>query len=477
MTASSPLIVLFRSDLRLADHPALVMAARSGRPVIPVFVFDTGNRHAVPGAASRWWLHHSLERLSESLAALGSRLILRRGNASRVLPELVRETGAGGILASRSHEPRQGTVERLLGEAGVAVKLLPGNHLFEPGSIVTAAGGPYKVFTPFYRACLAAPPTAHLLPAPERLAAPGQWPEGDDLASWELLPTHPDWAGGLREAWTPGEAAGAARLRTFLDRAAAGYGGARDLPAEEGTSRLSPYLHFGEVGARQVWHAAMHHPDADSAGVAAFLRELVWREFACHLLHHFPRMVQSPLRREFDSFPWNHDDGALRAWQRGETGYPIVDAGMRQLWRTGWMHNRVRMIAASFLVKDLRLDWRLGAAWFLDTLVDADAANNSSGWQWVAGCGTDAAPYFRVFNPALQARKFDPEGRYVRRWIPELGNVPDLYVAEPWTMTPARRETMGLRLGQSYPDRIVDHAEARKRALAAFGRMNDIMTV
>lgn len=477
MFPSSPLIVLFRSDLRLADHPALAMAARGGRPVIPVFVFDEGNRHAMPGAASRWWLHHSLERLSEALGALGSRLILRRGNASRVLPDLVRETGAGGVLCSRSHEPRQRAVERLVVRAGVRLKLFAGNHLFEPGTVLTRNSGPYRVFTPFHKACLDAPAPAAPMPAPTALAAPARWPACDALADWNLLPAAPDWAGGLRETWTPGEAAATRRLETFLDRTAADYGGARDLPAGDGTSRLSPFLHFGEVSARQAWHAAIHHPEAGGAGVTAFLRELMWREFSCHLLYHFPEMTHRPLRREFEAFPWDHDGDALRAWQRGVTGYPIVDAGMRQLWHTGWMHNRVRMIAASFLVKDLRLDWRLGAAWFLDTLVDADAANNSCGWQWVAGCGTDAAPYFRVFNPALQARKFDPEGRYVRRWIPELGNIPDPYVAEPWTMTPASRETMGLGLGQSYPDRIVDHVEARKRALAAFGRMNDEITV
>jgi deoxyribodipyrimidine photo-lyase len=477
MTTTAPLIVWFRADLRLADHPALLAAARTGRPVIPVFVLDEGNRHARPGAAGRWWLYHSLDRLARQLAGLGSRLVLRRGNASRILPDLVRETGAGGILASRSHEPRPRAVERLVAEAGAALKLYPGNHLFEPGTVLGQSGGPYKVFTPFYKACLAMAPPAEPLPAPEQLTAPAEWPSGDRLEDWNLLPTRPDWAGGLRAAWTPGEAGAAARLERFLDTAAAGYAAGRDLPAEDGTSRLSPHLHFGEVSARQVWHAAVRHPDADTAGMTSFLRELVWREFACHLLHHFPDMTHRPLRREFEAFPWEHDEAALRAWQRGETGYPIVDAGMRELWHTGWMHNRVRMIAASFLVKDLRLDWRLGAAWFLDTLVDADPANNSCSWQWVAGCGTDAAPYFRVFNPALQARKFDPEGCYIRRWVPELGNVPDSGLAEPWTMPAGSREAIGLRLGQSYPDRIVDHAEARQQALAAFARMNDDIVV
>ncbi|MFM7066338.1 MAG: deoxyribodipyrimidine photo-lyase, partial [Gammaproteobacteria bacterium] len=275
MSPASPLIVWFRSDLRLADHPALCVAARSGRPVIPVFVLDTGNRHAMPGGASRWWLHHSLSRLQEALEKTGSRLILRRGNASRILPALVRETGAGGILASRSHEPRQRAVERLVGEAGAGLKLLPGNHLFEPGSILTGSGGPYRVFTPFHRACLDAPPPAAPLDAPKALAAPDVWPETEALASWGLLPARPDWAGGLRQAWTPGEAAAAARLADFLDAGADAYQSLRDLPAEDGTSRLSPYLHFGEIGARQVWHAAVRHPDAGGAGVAAFLRELV----------------------------------------------------------------------------------------------------------------------------------------------------------------------------------------------------------
>ncbi|MEN3975502.1 deoxyribodipyrimidine photo-lyase [Emcibacter sp. SYSU 3D8] len=468
---SSPLIVLFRSDLRLADHPALAMAARSGRPVIPVFVFDTGNRHAMPGAAGRWWLHHSLQNLSAALERLGSRLILRRGNASRILPDLIRETGAGGVLASQSHEPRQRAVERLAASRGAALKLYAGNHLFEPGSVVTGAGGPYRIFTPFHKACLAAEPPARPIAAPDRLATPAAWPVSETLEAWGLRALDPDRAGGLGQTWQPGETGATARLETFLDSAAAAYDGARDMPARDGTSMLSPHLHFGEISARQVWDAAIHHPDAGSGGMAAFLRQLVWRDFACHLMHHFPDITHRPLRPEFEAFPWDHDESALRAWQRGTTGYPIVDAAMRQLWRTGWMHNRTRMVAASFLVKDLRLDWRLGAQWFLETLVDADAASNSCGWQWVAGCGTDAAPYFRVFNPALQARKFDPEGRYVRRWIPELAEVPNQYVAAPWTMTPGCREAMGLRLGQSYPNRIVDHAEARKRALAAFGRM------
>ena len=471
MTATSPLIVWFRSDLRVADHPALAAAARTGRPVVPVFVFDTGNRHALPGAASRWWLHNSLQRLAADLELLGSRLILRRGNASKILPLLVKETGAGGILASLSHEPRQRAAQRLVANAGIGVRLLAGNHLFEPGSILTGAGGPYKVFTPFYRTCLEAPPPPRPIEAPDRLVPPDRWPASDALDAWALLPPA-GRAESLAAAWQPGEAAASERLRAFLDDGAASYAGGRDIPAEDGTSRLSPFLHFGEISARQVWHAAAHHPDADGPGMSAFVRELVWREFACHLLHHFPEMTHEPLRREFREFPWNDDEEAFRAWQRGETGYPIVDAGMRQLWHTGWMHNRVRMIAASFLVKDLRLDWRRGAAWFLDTLVDADAANNSCGWQWIAGCGTDAAPYFRVFNPALQARKFDPEGQYIHRWVPELGKIPAPQVLEPWKLTCDDRQKMGLWLGQSYPEPIVDHAEARQHALAAFDRMN-----
>ncbi|MEN3952109.1 deoxyribodipyrimidine photo-lyase [Iodidimonas sp. SYSU 1G8] len=477
MTTSSPLILWFRSDLRLADHPALMAAARTGRPVIPVFVLDEGNRHAAPGAASRWWLHHSLTQLSGALGALASRLVLRRGNAARIMPDLLRETGAGGIVASASHEPRQRAVERLLTDAGVPLRLFAGNHLFPPGTILNGSGAPYRVFTPFYKACLNAPPPAAPLDAPAAIAAPGEWPGSDRLEDWDLLPRAPDWAGGLRETWTPGEAGAAARLEAFLDRAAPAYDTARDLPAQPGTSRLSPHLHFGEISARQVWHAATHHPDAGSTGMATFLREIGWREFSCHLLHHCPEMTHRPLRAEFENFPWRDDPAGLRAWQRGETGYPIVDAGMRELWHTGFMHNRVRMIAASFLVKDLRIDWRRGAAWFLDTLVDADTAANSSNWQWVAGCGTDAAPYFRVFNPALQARKFDPEGGYIRRWVPELGNVPAAHVAEPWSMMAYDREAIGLRLGQTYPHRIVDHGEARKAALAALGEMNENASV
>ncbi|MBI1179411.1 MAG: deoxyribodipyrimidine photo-lyase [Alphaproteobacteria bacterium] len=470
--SSSPLVVWLRSDLRLADHPALAVAARTGRPVIPLYVFDEGNRNAVPGAASRWWLHHSLRRLGADLEALGSRLVLRRGNATAVLRQVVRETGAGGVLYGRSHEPRARAVVRLAEKAGVPMKGFAGNLLFEPGSVLTGAGGPYKVFTPFYKACLSGPSPAAPLAAPETLRTPDAWPESDALDGWDLLPRRPDWAGGMRRAWSPGEAGAGDRLDAFLDEAVEDYGGRRDLPAEPGTSRLSPYLHYGEISARQVWQRAVSHPAGGSAGTASFLRELLWREFCCHLLFHFPALTHRPLRPEFERFPWRDDADALRAWQRGRTGYPIVDAGMRELWETGWMHNRVRMIAASFLVKDLAIDWRAGAAWFLDTLVDADPANNSCGWQWVAGCGTDASPYFRVFNPALQAQKFDPEGAYVRRWVPELASVPDACLAEPWKMAAGDRETIGLRLGRTYPHPIVDHGQARRRALAAFDEVN-----
>jgi deoxyribodipyrimidine photo-lyase len=473
MTAA-PVIVWFRADLRLADHPALAAAARAGRPVIPVFVLDDGNRHAMPGAAGRWWLRRSLDRLAADLAGLGSRLVLRRGNAARVLPALLRETGAAAILASRSHEPRPRAVERLLAEAGVPLELHAGNHLFAPGSVLTGAGAPFRVFTPFHRACLAAPPPAEPVPAPRALAAPAAWPPGEALSDWDA--PQADSGDGWAALWTPGEAGAAARLDAFLDALGARYRRDRDFPALAGTSRLSPHLHFGEISARQVWHAARRHPDAGSAGIEAFLRELAWREFSCHLLHHFPDMTHRPLRREFEDFPWREDPAGLAAWQRGETGYPIVDAGMRELWRTGYMHNRVRMIAASFLVKDLRIDWRRGAAWFRERLVDADAACNSSNWQWVAGCGTDAAPYFRVFNPALQARKFDPEGSYIRQWVPELGSVPEGHVAEPWAMPAADRERAGLKLGQTYPHPIIDHREARRAALAAFGAMTSDKT-
>jgi deoxyribodipyrimidine photo-lyase len=456
-------IVWFRNDLRLADNPALLAGLGAGRPVVPVYVFDPktdGIRP--PGAASRWWLHHALTALDAALRRIGSRLILRHGPAAQVIKQLASEHDVSAVYWNRAYDrgsrERDTRLKEALERRGVTAEGLKGNLLFEPWEVETTAGGPFKVFTAFWRACRALPSPATPLPAPKVLPAPLQWPASENLSDWKLLPTRPDWAGGLREGWIPGEKAAAQRLSAFLDGPLSDYRQARDAPAVDGTSRLSPHLAFGEISPRQVWHATTTH-DRSAAG-EKFLTELGWREFANHLLHHFGDLARHNFRPEFDAFPWRDDKKALDAWQEGRTGYPIVDAGMRELWTTGWMHNRVRMIVASFLTKDLLIDWRTGERWFWDTLVDADPANNATGWQWVAGCGADAAPYFRVFNPTLQGEKFDPRGDYVRRWVPELAGRPVETIHQPWA---AQSERAG-----GYPAPIVDHAAARVRALAAF---------
>ncbi|MFM2129177.1 MAG: hypothetical protein RL477_723 [Pseudomonadota bacterium] len=475
---NQPVICLFANDLRLADQPALSAAVASGAPVVPCYVLDDTAPDA-PGAASRWWLHHSLAALGLGIAARGSRLVLRRGPLGESLMGLARDTGATAVYFSRRHGPDAAAEERRirdsLAAAGVDCRPFGASLLFEPERILTATGGPYKVFTPFYRACLAQDAPHQPLTAPAEIPAPGRWPESDDLAGWRLRPSAPDWSGGLAESWTPGEAGAMARLEAFLGSGLRGYATARDRPDRAGTSRLSAHLHFGEISPRAIWQRARFAAGRDpalAAGVEGFLRQLLWREFCHYLLHHFPDLAKAPFRPEFAAFPWADDATALARWQSGRTGYPIVDAGMRELWRTGWMHNRLRMIVASFLVKDLMIHWRKGAEWFSDTLVDADAANNAAGWQWVAGCGADAAPYFRVFNPVLQARKFDPDGVYVRRWVPELARLPDKHLHAPWEAPAESLAGAGVRLGETYPLPMVEHGAARGRALAAFRRIS-----
>ncbi|MCC7276306.1 MAG: deoxyribodipyrimidine photo-lyase, partial [Alphaproteobacteria bacterium] len=471
-----PVIAWFDRDLRLADQPMLAAAAACGRPTIPLFILDEAGHGAwPPGAASRWWLHHSLAALQRGLADLGLPLVLRRGPAEAVLRDLLAETGAAAVHWCRRYEPALRARDRRIGSAlaasGVEARSFDGGLLCEPEEARTAGGRPFRVFGPYWRAVLArgAPPQ----PEPAaRPAPPAAVPGGDHLDAWGLRPTRPDWAGGLREAWRPGEAGARERLRRFLDEDLRGYRRLRDRPDRQATSRLSPHLHFGELSARTIWHAVATRTAADAtlAGDAeAFLRELGWREFSYQLLVAHDRLPEEPLRAEFTHFPWRRAAGELRAWQHGLTGYPIVDAGMRQLWRTGWMHNRVRMIVASFLVKDLLVPWQEGEAWFWDTLVDADLASNAASWQWVAGCGADAAPYFRVFNPVLQGAKFDPDGGYVRRFVPELARLPAAHIHRPWAAPPAILAAAGLRLGTDYPAPIVDHAAARRRALEAFG--------
>ena len=456
------ILVWFRQDLRLADNPALASAAARGQPVLPLYILDESLPWP-PGAASRWWLGRSRAALERDLAKLGLKLILRRGKAAEVIEELVAAAGVTAVLWNRVYEPaavaRDTQIKARLKSGGIAVESFNAAALTEPWDL----GKAYQVFTPFWRALQGWGGPPRPVPAPKELVPTPAPTDSDDLASWKLEPTAPDWAGGMRETWMPGERGAARRLDVFIDRAN-DYKLGRDRPDREATSRLSPHLHFGEIGPRQVWHAvAARAPEAD-----AFLRELAWREFSLHLLHRTPDLPEQPLRPAFAEFPWRDDAAQLRAWQRGLTGYPIVDAGMRQLWHTGWMHNRVRMVAASFLVKHLLLPWQAGERWFWDTLVDADLANNAASWQWVAGCGADAAPYFRVFNPMLQGEKFDPAGDYVRRWVPELSRLPASHIHAPWTASETILAEAGVRLGDTYPKPIVDHTGARARALAAF---------
>lgn len=474
---SAPALVWFRRDLRLHDNPALLAAAERGGPVVPLFILDDEDAGTWrPGGASRWWLHHSLSRLGEALSNLGAPLILRQGNAEDVLDRVIEESGAGALFWNRRYEPwateRDSRIKEGLTTRGLEVQSFNASLLYEPWEVTSKQGTPLKVFSPFWRAVQAKGDPAELLAAPDRLPAPTTMPASDELESWGLLPTAPDWAGGMRETWTPGEAGAVDRLERFLDEAVGDYKNRRDVPGAAATSALSPHLHFGEISPRRIWHAARAASEARSnepmdRGTATFLSEICWREFSYSLLFNNPELPDTSLRAEFEEFPWRDDPEGLEAWRRGRTGYPIVDAGMRELWHTGWMHNRVRMIVASFLIKDLLIHWREGEAWFWDTLVDADLANNSASWQWVAGCGADAAPYFRIFNPVLQGEKFDGDGAYVRRWIPELAELPNKVIHKPWEAAPDQLDRAGVTLGRTYPHPIVDHAGARKRALAA----------
>lgn len=472
-----PSLVWFRHDLRLDDNPALSAAIERGSAVLPVFIWAPHEEGAwSPGAASRWWLHQSLGRLECDLRSAGARLVIRRGESLAQLRQLIDESGADAVFWNRRYEPsamaRDLSVQQVLRARGIVAESFQGNLLFEPWDIATREGQPFQVFTAFWRAALSRPHPVAPVAAPARLQSPRRWPESLPLGGLGLEP-HIDWAAGLRRTWQPGAAAAEQRLQTFLEQAATRYKIGRDYPAESGTSRLSPHLHFGEISPRRIWHElqswlAVARCSGTVEHGETFLKELGWREFAQHLLFHFPHTANQPLRSRFDCFPVDDNRQLLAAWQKGLTGYPIVDAGLRELWHTGWMHNRVRMIVASFLVKDLLAPWQEGAKWFWDTLVDADLANNTLGWQWSAGCGADAAPFFRIFNPVTQSQKFDPQGVYLRRWLPELAALSDKWIHQPWQAPADILQQARIELGNTYARPLVDHAAARQRALQAF---------
>ena len=477
----SPTLVWFRKDLRLADNLALDYATQRGGPVIPVFIWAPEEEGEwSPGAASKWWLHQSLVSLAKSLRKHGSQLVIRKGPSQVALQQLAQETGADTVVWNRCYEPhhveRDAQMKVSLQAKGISVQSFNANLLFEPWTIRTKHDSPFKVFTPFWKTCMAADPPHNPLPVPAKVRAPSHAPDSLSLRDLALEPKV-NWTRGFCEVWQPGEPGAAKQLSRFLEEGLRSYAEGRDRPGQSYTSRLSPHLHFGEISPRQIWatireQRAIHPSSSDSQ---AYLRELGWREFAYHILFNFPRTPDNPLRREFSAFPWRNDPKALQAWQRGQTGYPLVDAGMRELWQTGWMHNRVRMVAASFLVKHLLVSWGDGARWFWDMLVDADLANNTLGWQWVAGCGADAAPYFRIFNPLLQGERFDPNGDYVRRWVPELSGLSSQFIHKPWEASETDLQRARVELGQTYPLPIVNHTSARIRALDALAEMKNNM--
>ena len=458
---SAPHLIWFRNDLRLADHAAVAAAAAAG-PVAALFVLDdAAPGHWRMGGAQRWWLHHSLASLARDLEARGGRLILKRGVAGEVVPQVAREIGAAAVHTLTHYEPWAKAQDAAVARATRLLRY-HGALLAVPKSVLAGSGGRYRIFTPWWRKLQEQMPPPRPLPAPEAMAF-ADVAGGDCLDDWQLLPTRPDWSGGFG-AWTPGEAGAAARLEAFLD-VAGGYDLGRNLPSQEGSSRLSPHLALGEISVRAIWHAV-----ADAVPAAApepYLRELGWRDFAANILDQFPDHGDVPGRSAFDDIGFRSAPDDLEAWQQGRTGYPIVDAGMRQLWATGWMHNRVRMIAASFLVKHLLIDWRLGERWFWDCLVDADLGANSLGWQWVMGSGVDSSPFNRIFAPVSQSAKFEA-GAYIRRWVPELAELRDADIHAPWEAEPMMLRAAGVTLGRSYPRPIVNHVEARARALAAY---------
>lgn len=471
LKSNRPVIVWFRRDLRISDNPALQAAIASQRKVIALYIYESDVGRAY-GGASLWWLHYSLQALSEDIARLGGVLVKRKGSANAVLNTLIAQSDACAVYWNRRYSaPARRTdtaIMESLKDRNIEVQSFRANLLSEPWEIKTKTGGYYKVFTPYWRAVTSQAHVSLPLPAPDT----GRFVTSlatDTLDDWKLLPRHsnitPDWGGKLAPYWQPGSAGARQALEHFIDGPIETYAESRNRPDNEtGTSRLSAHLAFGEISPREIWHACLGGQNLTSK----YLAEIGWREFSYVLLFHNPDLATRNFKPYFDNFEWEHNPAHLRAWQKGQTGYPFVDAGMRQLWQTGWQHNRVRMVTASFLIKHLLLDWRLGEAWFHDTLVDADPASNAASWQWVAGSGADASPYFRIFNPFSQGEKFDPNGDYVRKFVPEIAALPTQYIHRPWEAPEDVLAKVNVTLGQTYPRPIVEHKMARTRALAAY---------
>lgn len=478
MTSTTPpSIVWFRNDLRLADHPALDAARDRGAPILCIFVFEADKGLRALGGASRWWLHHSLDSLAADLDKVGARLDLIVGEAASIVPALVEAAGAGALFFNRRYGGATRKLDEKIEKAVTCkVETFNGRLLNEPWEIKTKQGGSYGVYTPYWKAASADMDPGDPLPKPRKIDGapyPSKGPKRVALNDLDLLPKRPDWAGGLREAWTPGETGAARRLRDFLQRDLEAYAEERNVLASTGTSHLSPHLRFGEISPRTIFaEVKTAETKATAKGAKTFLSEIGWREFDYHVLHYNPDVAEKNLHDKFDAMDWVKPKKAdLEAWQQGYTGYPVVDAGMRQLWQTGYMHNRVRMITASFLIKDMLCDWRIGEKWFWDCLCDADPANNTLNWQWVAGCGADAAPFFRIFNPVTQGQKFDLDGAYVRRWVPELAKLKGKAIHAPWELGDDELQAAGIELGKTYPKPMLDHKKARERALAAFEKV------
>jgi deoxyribodipyrimidine photo-lyase len=504
MTPLPLCVVWLRRSFRLADNLMLLAAVETGMPILVVTIQpdEDATQHSEwgqPGSASRWWLHHTLSKLEQRLAehSPGQRLHVLTGTPLDAL-EVLRQQLQGAfhtLITDELVEPHaRQTTEQVAAWAqshGIVLQRFYTNLLAPPTLVKNKEGEPFKVFSAFWRAMFRGFTSGELkrrsaIPLPPPLPRPPQAVVDavpavpiERLAFLPNIPRERPWDTGFYEVWSPGEVEAHATLATFLGERVHGYPTDRDFPFKAGTSTLSPALHFGEVSPIQVWETVEKHAGVlteahalkSGSGAGGFIRELAWREFAHYLLYHFPQTTNSPLNPTFEAFPWVDNPEWLHAWQRGQTGYPIVDAGMRQLWTTGWMHNRVRMIVASFLVKHLRIHWLEGSRWFWDTLVDADLASNTLGWQWSAGCGADAAPYFRIFNPMLQGKKFDPDGEYVRRWVPELRRLPSQWVHEPWNAPSLMLHNVGIRLGHTYPLPLVDHDKARDAALEAFSQL------